>query len=81
MARITKTSMISGITRTLEMKQYTQEEFERRYYAWNTGKLLIQEAFPEVSDSAREFIKTGIIEAEWNDSVSITSNAVGVQDE
>ena len=33
--------------------------------AWNNGYLLIQEAFPELSPEAREFIKNGITEEEW----------------
>lgn len=64
-ARITRTSKFSGVTRTLEIKQYTQEEFDRRYAAWHRRDVLIQEAFPEISDSAREFIMTGTTDEEW----------------
>lgn len=66
-ARITKTSMLSRKTRTMEFEQYTAEEFEKRLLAYNNGKLLLQEAFPELSNSAREFIKTGITDEEWDE--------------
>ena len=67
-ARHTMTSMLSGITRTMEFQQYTQEEFEQRYHAWRSGKLLIQEAFAELSANGREFVKTGITASEWDDA-------------
>jgi hypothetical protein len=67
-ARFTNTSMLTNITRTMEFDQYTQEEFEQRYTAWRSGKLLIQEAFAELSVNGREFIKTGITHAEWEEA-------------
>lgn len=69
-AHITKTSMLSRKTRTLELKQYTPEEFEKRLLAYNSGQLLLQEAFPELSPAAREFIKTGITDDEWDEYMS-----------
>lgn len=51
---------------TLLIEKYDQEDFERRYLAWSHGKLLIQEAFPDLSEGQREFIKTGITSAEWD---------------
>ena len=65
MARISKTSLISGVTRTLHLSQYEQDDFENRYLAWREGKVLIQDAFPDISPDAREFIMTGITPAEW----------------
>lgn len=65
-ARITKQSPLTDKWHTLLIEQYEQEEFERRYLAWSHGKLLIQEAFSELSDGQREFIKTGITSAEWD---------------
>lgn len=70
-ARITKTSMLSRITRTLELKQYTPDEFEKRLLAYNNGQLLLQDAFPELSPSAREFIKSGITDEEWDQYVGV----------
>jgi len=66
MATITKKSMVSGVVRTMEIPQYTQEEFEQRYILWKEGKLLLQDAFENVSDNAREFIKTGMTTEEWD---------------
>lgn len=66
-ARITKTSMLSRKTRTMEFSQYTAEEFEKRLVAYNTGQLLLQDAFPELSNSAREFILSGITDDEWDE--------------
>lgn len=66
MARITKTSMLSGITRSLDIPQLTQEEFDKRYSAWERREKMIQEAFPMLSVDEREFIKTGITSGEWD---------------
>ena len=65
-ARITKQSPMTDQWHTLLINQYEQEDFERRYLAWSHGKLLIQEAFPDLSEGQREFIKTGITSAEWD---------------
>jgi hypothetical protein len=67
-ARFTNTSMLTNITRTMEFDQYTQEEFEQRYHAWRSGRLLIQEAFAELSANGREFVKTGITYDEWEEA-------------
>lgn len=66
MARITKTSPFTNLTRTMEFDVYEQDEFESRLLAWRRGEKLIQEAFPELSDNAREFIKSGITSEEWD---------------
>ena len=58
--------MVSGVVRTMEIPQYTQEEFEQQYILWKEGKLLLQDAFENVSDNAREFIKTGMTTEEWD---------------
>lgn len=65
-ARITKTSPFTDRTYTMEFDYYNQDEFDSRLLAWRHGDKLIQEAFPELSDDAREFIKTGITPAEWD---------------
>jgi hypothetical protein len=51
----------------MEFAQYTAEEFEKRLLAYNQGKMLLQDAFPELSNSAREFIKSGITDDEWDE--------------
>jgi hypothetical protein len=50
----------------MEFDLYDQDEFELRLLAWRRGDKLIQEAFPELSSDAREFIKTGVTPAEWD---------------
>lgn len=57
---ITRTSMISGITRTLDLP-VTEEQLE----AWRQGAL-IQNIMPHLSPGDREFIKTGITDREWD---------------
>jgi hypothetical protein len=63
--QITRTSMLSGITRTQEIP-VTQEQLD----AWASG-VLIQKAMPQLSDDEREFIMTGVTAEEW-DSAFIT---------
>jgi len=57
--KITRTSMYSGITRTRDLP-IVQAQID----AWQGGAL-IQNAFPDLSDSDREFIITGITADEW----------------
>jgi len=66
MAQYTKRSEFSKTQRTMSFPMYSQDEFDKRLIAWQTGKLLIQEAFPEISPSAREFIMTGLTQEEWD---------------
>jgi hypothetical protein len=58
--QITKTSLVSGITRTLDLG-ITEDQLTR----WNSGEL-IQDVFPHLSEDEREFLKTGITPEEWN---------------
>jgi hypothetical protein len=59
--KITKESIHSGITRTLDL-DVTLEE----YSAWRCGEL-IQNAMPRLNADEREFIKTGITAEEWEE--------------
>ncbi len=59
--QITRTSMVSGKTHTLDLP-VTPEQLE----AFTSGRLLIQEALPHLSDDDREFILTGITSEEWD---------------
>jgi hypothetical protein len=68
MARVKRTSIISGVTRTLELKKYDQVEFERRLHSVSEGKLSIDEAFPDISQQAKDFIVYGTTKDEWNNS-------------
>lgn len=65
-ARITKTSPFTDRVYTMEFALYDQDEFELRLLSWRRGDKLIQEAFPELSNDAREFIKSGITPEEWD---------------
>ena len=58
---ITKTSVHSGITRTLDL-DVTFEEIA----AWQAGEL-IQVAMPRLDADEREFIKTGSTAEEWEE--------------
>ncbi len=61
---ITRTSMITNITRTLDL-DVTQKQLDD----YENGSLL-QNAFPNLTPNQREFIKTGITNDEWK---SLTS--------
>lgn len=57
--KITRTSMLTGKTRTLDLNVTPQELAK-----WKAG-ILIQDAMPFLSDDDREFIMTGITPEEW----------------
>jgi len=64
MLEVTKKSIISGRTNTMEL-DISQEQLDR----WESvDKQLIQVAFPNLSSSEREFLMTGITPTEWNDT-------------
>ena len=64
MMNITRTSPVSGITRTREIN-CTLEQLE----AWTNG-MPAQDAFPTLSPGEREFRMTGITESEWTELFS-----------
>ena len=59
--KITRTSMFTGVTRTLDLP-VTQEQLD----SWESGTL-IQEAMPQLSADDREFVMTGVIGPEWDE--------------
>ena len=59
--QITRTSMISGNTNTMELN-VTQEQLT----AWESG-VHIQVAMPQLNAEEREFVKTGMTPMEWNE--------------
>ena len=64
MLEVTKKSIISGKTNTMEL-DISQEQLDR----WESvDKQLVQVAFPNLSSSEREFLMTGITPTEWNDT-------------
>lgn len=62
--QITRTSLISGVTHTIEIP-VTVEQLA----AYADGALL-QQAFPNLPPWQREFIKTGITGEEWQAAFS-----------
>ncbi len=58
---ITRTSIHSGITRTLNL-----DVRPHQIAAWEAGEL-IQVAMPHLGADAREFIKTGMTPREWQE--------------
>jgi hypothetical protein len=58
--KITRTSTMSGIIRTMEI-DVTKEQMD----AWENGEL-IQRAMPGLTASEREFIMTGATDEEWD---------------
>jgi len=59
--QITRTSMISGNTNTMELN-VTLEQIAQ----WENG-MNIQQAMPDLSAEEREFVKTGMTPTEWNE--------------
>ncbi|HHZ96822.1 MAG TPA: hypothetical protein EYN67_15015 [Flavobacteriales bacterium] len=69
--KITRTSMFSGVTRTLNLP-VTQEQIT----AWETGTL-IQNAMPQLDKNQREFVMTGVIQREWDNEFGHTGYNIG----
>jgi hypothetical protein len=65
--QITRTSILTGITRTLDIPVTPLE------LACYSAGALVQDAFPSLSPDEREFIKTGITSEEW-DSLQTENN-------
>lgn len=65
MVTITRLSTISLTENTMDLPM-TQAEFHTAYTAWKGG-MLIQNAFPMLSPVQREFLMSGMSEAEQNE--------------
>jgi hypothetical protein len=59
---VTRRSAFSGFVRTMELN-ITVEQVA----AYTRGGILIQDAFPQLSASEREFYMTGVTQEEWDD--------------
>ena len=64
-AKITRISPFTDIPHTMQFDLYEQQEFEVRLLAWQSGRCLLEDAFPELSSAAIQFIRNGITEDEW----------------
>ena len=58
--KITRTSIFTKITRTVELPIT-----EQQLAAWQTGTL-IQDAFPHLTPDQREFLLSGATSEEWD---------------
>lgn len=63
--RITRKSIISGIERTRDIPVNPED-----FLAWEAGHGNIQETMPYLNDGDREFILSGITDAEWDEAFS-----------
>ena len=59
---ITRTSPFSGKENSMDL-DITPEQ----YQDWSSGRLLIQEAMPNLNPEEREFVMTGIMPIEWDE--------------
>jgi len=58
--KVTKQSQISGVVRTMELDITAQQ-----LWSYEMGLGLIQDVFPNLNSSEREFLKTGVTDEEW----------------
>lgn len=69
MVQVTRTSILDGVARTIEIP-LTEAEFTAAFWAWRSKDKLIQEAFPTLTPGQREFIKSGITDEQWEETFS-----------
>jgi hypothetical protein len=72
--KVTRTSFLTGITRTMEFSAYEPDEFENHWLAYKNGYLTLDEAFDKLSEPARLFVKCGATEAEWRRYIIVGDN-------
>ena len=65
MTEVTRTSMFSRKPHTVEIPGLDAVDLQRYELTAPERRPLIQQAFPNLSPAAREFIKTGITGEEW----------------
>lgn len=63
---IARTSQVSGITRSMDLDVTAQQ-----WADFLSGVGTIQDIFPNLTPSQREFIKTGITDEEWDTLFSV----------
>ncbi len=66
---IIRTSMLTGKTHTMDIP-VTEAQLDL-YYSY---KVLLQDAFPNLTPSQREFIKTGITDEEWDATINLPND-------
>ena len=60
--KVTRRSQITGKTSSMEL-DVTIDQME----LYENGNIKIQDVFPDMDGDKREFIRSGITPAEWND--------------
>lgn len=65
--KITRRSPFSGKMNTMDIPALTPEKLEASVRTYEKGAL-IQNAFPYLNADEREFLKTGITPAEWDET-------------
>jgi hypothetical protein len=65
MFSLTRTSALTGQENSMDIPM-SISEFTKASNNWNSG-VLIQDAFPTLSEDIREFIMSGITPSEWED--------------
>lgn len=59
-------STYSGKENQMLFTHVSENQFKRDYATWQSG-VVIQEAFPYLTEDEREFILTGITPEEWSE--------------
>lgn len=60
--KVTRISTLTGSENTIELP-VTIEQLS----SYESGEIMLQHAFPQLTPAEREFIKTGITPAEWEE--------------
>ena len=64
--KIKRTSILSGVERELDLPTVTEERLQEWRPGDGTVGKPIQQVFPDLTNSQREFLMTGIIDEEWD---------------
>lgn len=59
--KIQRRSPLTGQINTLDLPSVTEDKLHR----WQHGQELIQDVFPDLSNSEREFLMTGYTDEDW----------------
>ena len=62
MVKVTRISPISGKSHVMDLDITTDQVMR-----WNAGNVKIQDCFPNLTASEREFLLTGITDDEWDE--------------
>lgn len=67
MAYFKKKSFITGLSRTIKIPEYEQDDFDNRFNAFKSGKATVEEAFPNLSANVVLFLTMGVTPEEYSD--------------